>query len=113
MHELRAQGSSSWSIQSAESAEDQDVNALWHRGIHGDDPPQWIDLTERTQVELCCSVMEGDDGWFHDSVVSMAVRPCLAALRRMDESPLGLEMRRAVLDTCRKEVERRMDEGEL
>jgi hypothetical protein len=88
------------------------VKAFWHLGLDGDDPPTWGELSELHQVELCCQVIDAEVGWLHDALSMMSEPVCLAALKRMDDTPLGLELRRAVLDTCRDEVEKRLQDGD-
>lgn len=77
------------------------------------DPPTFLDLSETQQVQACCVVIEGDRGWLFDCLDERFGHGCLAALRRMDATPLGLELRRCVLDGLRQEVDRRLADGEM
>jgi len=89
------------------------MNAAWDYGCNHADPPQWVDLPESEQVRLSCGLIDEDDAWFYDALTDMHKGRCVAALLRMDSSPLGLELRRCVLDLCRKEVERRLENWEI
>jgi hypothetical protein len=89
------------------------MNAVWQRGIEGDDPPQWIDLDERTQVNLCCDLIGEDDAWLFDSITDLPLPKCVEMLRAMNDCDLGRELRLVVMGMCKKEVERRLECGDF
>lgn len=78
-----------------------------------EDPPQWIDLDTRTQVNLCCDLIEADSAWLLDAITDIPVPDALAHLRAMNDAKLGRCMRRAVMELCRNEVERRLARGDF
>ena len=88
------------------------MNPFWRIGLDGADPPTWCELSELHQVTLCCELIAGDEGWLHDALAEMSPTVCLMALQRLDDTVLGRELRRAVLDTCRDAVERKLEQGD-
>jgi hypothetical protein len=78
-----------------------------------DDPPCWHDLDERTKANLCCDLIAADSAWFFDAVTDLPVSACIDHLRSLNDSALGELMRRAVLELCRGEIERRLDGGDF
>jgi hypothetical protein len=78
-----------------------------------DEPIRWDDLNERTRINLCCDLIATDSAWFYDAVTDLPAHECVELLRALKDSKLGRRMRRAVVDLCRKEVERRLESGDF
>lgn len=80
-------------------------------------PRNWKPFDEhdsRDQASLVSELCKRDMGWFYESI-SERGNPAafLAALQSEDDVELGRLIRRATYDYCRKEIDKRLEDGRM